>query len=564
MDPETRRRERNGAAIVRALGRTPDAEFRARQLEVRDKPIAIASPHLTSAPDEQEVPARGLYDALGVRLRYSDRTLHDSLQPDDIIARVVFDMLEQLRCESLVPDELAGSRANLEAAFRTWCQGQELTSTAIGLLLFTVLQMARARLIYPIHDELIEDQIESTRANISPIIGVALKGLTEHRSDQGSFAVPALSLAEAIREMVTSETDEDRSAEAQAQVASLVIPPEWGAEDPAEGDMQIGGVSGSSDAERESLDDVGGYHVFTRENDVELQAADIYSIDVRRELRRSLDEQVAAQAVSAFTIARRLRQLFLGFERDGWRSGEEEGLLDGARLGQIVANPTNRAVFRQKRFRPVAPAVVSFLIDNSGSMKRQRHETVTVLVDTLTRALDLAGATSEVLGFTTASWNGGEALRKWRRDGEPAQPGRLAETSHIVYKAADTPWKRSRLSVASMMKTQHFREGIDGEAIVWAYRRLLDRPEARKLLIVISDGAPMEAATLNANGEAFLESHLRSVAHRIERERIVELGAVSIDQPVDSVFAKSVDMDLRGTLTLSEYGLLERLFLSHR
>jgi cobaltochelatase CobT len=564
MDPETRRRERNGAAVVRALGRTPDAEFRARQFEVNDAPVAIASPHLSSVPDENDLPTRGLYDALGVRLRYSDRILHDSLQPDDIIARVVFDMLEQLRCESLVPDEFAGSRANLEAAFRAWCQRQGLTSTAIGLLLFTVMQMARARLIHPIHDELIEDQIESTRANISPIIGVALKGLTEHRRDQRSFSVPALSLAEAIREMVASETDDDGSAEAKGQVASLIIPPEWGIEDPVEGDVSIGGVSTSSETDRESLDEVGGYHVFTREYDIELEAADLYTLDVRRELRHTLDEQVAAQAVSAFTLARRLRRLFIGFERDGWRSGEEEGLLDGARLGQIIANPTNRAVFRQERFRPVAPAVVSFLIDNSGSMKRQRHETVTVLVDTLARALDLAGATSEVLGFTTASWNGGDALRKWRRDGEPALPGRLAETSHIVYKAAETPWKRSRLSVASMMKTQHFREGIDGEAIVWAYRRLLDRPEPRKLLIVISDGAPMEAATLNANGETFLESHLRSVVHRIERERIVEIGAVSIDQPIDSVFTKSVDMELSGTLTLSEYGLLERLFLSHR
>ncbi|MDW3177780.1 MAG: cobalt chelatase [Acidimicrobiia bacterium] len=559
MDAESRRLERSGAAVVRALGRSPRAEYRARVLEVDDRPVAVSTPYLT---DDQagESPARGIYDALGARLRYSERALHESLQPDDIVARVVFDMVEQLRCESQIPDELVGARENIEVAFRRWCAGQELTRTAIGLLLFTVLQMARARLIRPIHDELIEDQIEATRANISPIIGVALKGLKEHRTDQRQFAVPALSLANAIAEMVSSETELD-PGDTEASIGALFIPPEWGADDPKEGDAAIGATARSADrADAASLDRVGGYHVFTREYDQELRAESLYPRDARRELRASLDDQIAAQSVSPFTLARRLQRLFLGFERDGWRSGEEHGLLDAARLGQIVANPANRTVFRQERFRPVAPAVVSFLIDNSGSMKRQRHETVTVLVDTLSRALDLAGARSEILGFTTASWNGGEALREWRRAGEPDAPGRLAETSHLIYKDADTSWKRSRLAVASMMKTHHFREGIDGEAIVWAYRRLLGRPEPRKLLVVISDGAPMEAATMNANGESFLEAHLRSVVHSIEREGEVEIGAVSIDQPVDSLFGRSVEMDLSGTLTLGEYGLLERLF----
>ncbi len=559
MDAETRRLERTGAAVVRALGRSPRAEYRTRQLEVDDRPIAIAAPYLVDEFDD-ETPERGVYDALGVRLRYSDRALHETFEPDDLIARVVFDMLEQLRCESQVPDEFLGAQENIEQAFRRWCAGQELTKTAIGLLLFTVLQMARARLIRPIHDEMIEDQIEATRANISPIIGVALKGLKEHRDDQRAFAVPAISLANAIAEMISSEAANE-PGETETAISSLFIPPEWGADDPSDGDIAVGGLSSPVDRTTSAvLERVGGYHVYTREHDQELRADVLYPLATRRDLRVTLDDQIAAQSVSPFTLARRLQQLFLGFERDGWRLGEEHGVLDAARLTQIIANPANRTVFRQERFRPVAPAVVSFLIDNSGSMKRQRHETVTVLVDTLARALDLAGARSEILGFTTASWNGGEALRQWRRAGEPELPGRLAETSHLIYKDADTSWKRSRLLIAAMMKTQHFREGIDGEAIIWAYRRLLARPEPRKLLLVISDGAPMEAATMNANGEAFLEAHLRSVVHRIEREGKIEIGAVSIDQPVDSLFSRSVDMELTGTLTLGEYGLLERLF----
>ena len=564
MTPETRAKERNGAAIVRALGRTPAAEYRARQLEVDDRPVPIATPYLQADVDTADDLPRGVYDAVGVRLRYSDADVFAATEPADVIARIVFDMLEQLRCESLVPDELTGTRNNLERSFRQWCGREPLTDTAIGLLVFTVMQMARSRLIAPVHDELIEDQIESTRALISPLIGVALKGLKEHRLDQAAFAVPALALANAIAELVSERSELAGVGTTDAQ-PTLIIPPEWQEDEPSDAELLAGGHSPSSvRSASEALESLGGYRVYSSEYDVERDGGSLYPLEVRRRLRASLNDQIAAQSVSVFTLARRMQRLFVGFTNDGWRHGEEEGLLDGARLGQIIANPTNRAVFRQERFRPVAPAVVSFLIDNSGSMKRQKHETVTVLVDTLARALDLAGATSEVLGFTTASWNGGECLREWRRAGKPDDPGRLAETQHIVYKDADTPWKRSRLSVASMMKAQHFREGVDGEAIVWAYRRLLERPEPRKLLIVVSDGAPMEAATSHANGDAYLEGHLRRVVHRIERERVVQLGAVSVDQPVDSLFAKWVGIDLSGTLTLADYGLLERLFVLHR
>lgn len=565
---ERRRYERNGAAVIRALGRSPRAEYRARQLEIDDTPIGIATPYLLPQPDASEESstgtiARGVFDAIGVRLRYSDAEVFAANEPDDLVARIVFDMLEQLRCESLVPDELEGTRQNMDRAYREWCRAETLSATAIGLLLFTVMQMVRSRLIAPIHDELIEDQIESTRALISPIIGTALKGLRDTRSDQQAYVVPALSMAEAIADMVTDESTETSAVTVAA--AALFVPPEWGNEEPDEGDHLIGiGETPTQHADRETLETIGGYHVFTRAHDVERRGVDLYSPEKLRELRVGLDEQIAAQSVSAFTLARRLQRLFVGLSDDGWRHGEEEGLVDAARLGQVIANPANRAVFRQRRYRPVAPAVVSFLIDNSGSMKRQRHQSVTVLVDTLARALDLAGATSEVLGFTTNAWNGGEPLREWRRADEPHAPGRLAEQCHIVYKDADTPWKQSRRSVAAMMRTQHFREGIDGEAIAWAYQRLLARPEPRKALIVFSDGAPMEAATINANGEAFLESHLRSVVQRIERAGLVQLGAVTIDQSVDMIFSKSVHMDLTGTLALGEYRLLERLFSTRR
>ncbi len=572
MEAVGRARERNGAAVLRALGRSPEAEYRAGVLAIRDKSVPLAAPYLLQPAangagedgDTEAGFARGVYDAIGVRLRYSDPELFAATEPTEVIARIVFDMCEQLRCESLVPESLVGTRRNMDHAFRRWCRGEELTNTAGGLLIFTVLQVVRSRLISPIHDELIEDQIESTRANISPIIGAAVKGLRDNRFDQAAFAIPARSLADAINDMIVDGDGSPEDEQATESNSTILIPPEWSEVDMPEGEAGSGAPAESADGGGQGIEQVGDYKVYNSAYDVELHAEELFPLSRRRFLRAQLDEQIAAQAVSPFALARRLRRLFLGVERDGWRSGEEEGVLDGARLGQIIANPMNRAVFRQERYRPTAPAVVTFLLDNSGSMKRQRHETVAVLVDTLSRALDLAGATSEILGFTTASWNGGEPRNEWRREGQPKSPGRLAETSHIIYKDADTPWKRSRHSVSALMRTQHFRESVDGEAIVWAYKRLVERPEPRKLLVVISDGAPTEAATRYANDGEYLERHLRDVVRYIEREGTVEIGAIAIDEPVDALFLNSVEMDLSGTLTLGEYGLLEQLFGMHR
>ena len=339
---ESRRRERNGAAVIRALGQTPTADYRAQQLRVDEVGIGIATPYLLTDHSGDELPAddvvlRGVVDAIAVRLRHSDAELFAEHEPTDVVARIVFDMLEQLRCESLVPDALVGTRKNIERAFRNWCSREQLSSTAIGMLIYTVLHMVRARLITPIHDELIEDQLESTRALISPIIGAALKGLREHRHDQAAYVVPALSIAEAIAEMVADSSVEFAEQTTQATTA-LFVPPEWGEEDSVDGELAIPGIeSAAKPSEREALGSLGGYRVYTTAHDVELLGGNLYSPEKLRELRVQLDEQIAAQSVSAFTLARRLQRLFVGFSEDGWRAGEEDGFLDPARLGQVLS-----------------------------------------------------------------------------------------------------------------------------------------------------------------------------------------------------------------------------------
>jgi cobaltochelatase CobT len=193
-------------------------------------------------------------------------------------------------------------------------------------------------------------------------------------------------------------------------------------------------------------------------------------------------------------------------------------------------------------------------------MKAQRYETLAVLADTLSRALDLAHIPHEILGHTTGAWTGGQAQVDWRAAGKPEDPGRIAEVLQIVYKDADTSWKRARHSLAAMQLTRHFRESIDGEAVIWAHDRLMRRPEPRKVLVVVSDGAPAAAATNKANRNGYLADHLRSVVDFIERRSPVEIGALTTDQDVSNIFRRSVPIDLDATLTLGAYRVFEQLF----
>ncbi len=411
--------------------------------------------------------------------------------------------------------------------------------------------MLRSRLLRVPSSEAVDDLIEVTRGNLARLVGHALKVLPSVIHSQAEFAVPAAEIARLVAEMVDdASTSVDDVPESVIDNA-LLIPIDW--------DL-LNELTTDDDDDRFVAPANERYHVFSTAYDSEVVAGELYREAAIRALRTDLDGHVAAQAVSVARLAQRLQRLFPVQAPDGWSGGEEEGLLDPARLGQLIADPTNRLIHRRQRFRPTSDAAVTFLIDTSGSMKAQRYESVAVLVDTLVRALEMAGATSEVLGFTTGAWGGGRAMADWRSQGSPPDPGRLNEVQHIVYKHAEQRWRQARLSLATMLRTDHYREGVDGEAIQWAYRRLLERNERRRVLVVISDGAPMDAATANNNRDGFLADHLRTVAGGIERDGLVELGAIGIDLQLDEYIANSISLDLTGTLTIGTYDVLHRLF----
>jgi cobaltochelatase CobT len=460
---------------------------------------------------------------------------------------MVFDWLEQLRVESRVPDTMPGAARNLEHRHAEWARAFHdagLTESARGILLYTVAQVCRARVTAQPVLEAIAGIIEHTRAALAPALGEHLAGLRPSRADQAAYAVHALAIARhvgrALRELDEArgegagEPDDDRDPDGRSGLALMFEP---GGDEGSALAAAASGRSGVLDAAP------GGYRVFTAAYDREVEAASLVRAALLTELRERLDRRVAGQGAHVPRLARELKALLAVPTRDGWDGAQESGRIDGRRLAQLVTSPTERRLFRVEREEPVADCLLSVLIDCSGSMK-EHVESVAMLVDILVRALELAGVASEVLGFTTGAWNGGRARRDWQRAGRPAHPGRLNEACHLVFKHADTPWRRARCGIAALLKADLFREGIDGEAVDWACRRMEGRAETRRLLLVVSDGCPMDTATNLVNDAHYLDQHLREVVARREQEGRVAIHGVGVGLDLSPYYSRSRALDL--------------------
>lgn len=502
------------AAALRALSGETEVRFRGHLPHLGDQPIPLPAAHLQPCGAEEDARSlRGVADGLALRLRYSDPHLGKALAPEEAIQRSLFEQLEQFRVESLAPRHLPGLTHNLRERFHQWSVAvwrEGWLDTGRGLLLYTVAQVCRARITgQPVVADT-EDLIESTRASLAPRIGSELAALRRERGDQRTFALPARKLAATVAEMLdsadvpatgTRERDDTR-------VSTLLV--DFDSEQ-SEGDTRDA-VSGGS---RPTPGLTAGYRVFTTAYDREDNAHRLVRPELLHELRQRLDWLVAEQRVNRNRLVRDLSRLLSEPVWRGWDSDREEGQVDGKTLARLITSPTERRLFRSRRDEPVADALVTFLIDCSGSMK-QHAELIAVLVDVLTRALEHIGARCEVLGFTTAAWNGGRARRDWLRAGRPAVPGRLNERRHVVFKDAATPWRRGRHGLAALLKQDLFREGIDGEAVLWALNRTAGNEHRRKVLVVMSDGSPMDAATSLANGPDYLDGHLGEVVRAAE------------------------------------------------
>ena len=549
--------EELSASIIRAHTGKRDLRFRARRLEIDGHVVPIRASHLRTDRTVDDFRSfRGAADGFALRLQHSDPALHKELMPEAAVEQMVFEMLEQLRCESLVSDSHPGAKQNMLHRFRRWCEqfnSSSMTENHVGLLVYTIAQVCWSRLTGEPVDESTEGLIEPHRMMLAPHIGSYLAGIRRYRTDQRQFADQAMGIIEVLRSLVEqldAETDEEAAKKAKDEAVSsfnLMLDLEEGDSDLAAQQMDYRAAS-----PRELAEQLESYSVYTREFDREIPATSLVRAAQLVDLRDQLDKRITGQGLNRSWLTRELRRLLAAPRLDGWNFGEEEGYLDGRRLSSLITSPDNRALFKQERYQPHTNCLVSFLIDNSGSMKNH-IDGISMMVDIFARSLEQAGAKTEILGFTTGGWQGGKAYKQWQRRGKPASPGRLNETHHVVYKDADTNWRRARQAVAAMLKPSLFREGVDGEAVLWASNRMLGRSETRRILIVISDGCPMDTATFQNNEPDFLDNHLKQVTAMIENRGDIELFALGVGLDLSNYYRHSLALDL-------EHGIDNALF----
>lgn len=543
----TRRREQVEhlcAAAIRALTGRPGLRFKSGRLYDGHESVHPAAAHLRTDPELDFASSRGLADGLALRLRHSDPKLHQQLRPEGEVARLVFELLEQFRAESLVDPGQPGIVTNLRHRHETWSSDvatSGLLETMEGLLLYTVAQVSRSKVTNEPVIAATEDHLEATRFGLAAHIGSDLALLRRLRHRQEDYAQPALRLADAVQLLVRAETTRSASGASRTKGGAMRDQFRLLLDDTVTDAESQPGAAGST---ARGASATATYRVFDRSYDREQSMSTLCRPDQLRRLRQRLDVLVADSAVNVRGLGRQLHRLFATREPRSWDTAQEEGLIDSGRLTRLVTSASDARVFRTPGEESTVDAQVTLLLDCSGSMRRHQ-ERVAVLVDVLAHALDLAGVRTEVLAYTTAAWNGGRPMRDWRRAGRPAQPGRLNERLHIVVKDADEPWSRARRQVAGLLRGDYFREALDGEAVEWACTRLRNRPDLRhRILLVISDGSPMDSATALVHGSEYLDRHLSDVLERVEVEGLVRVIGIGVGLDLSGLFRRGHVLDL--------------------
>ncbi|PMS38845.1 cobalt chelatase [Trinickia symbiotica] len=550
------------AAAVRALTGEAALHYRGGRLCRQSLPLPLYAPHLRGNAYEENLAAlRGAADGAAVRLLHSDPAMHRSMAPAHRVARLLFELFEQVRCEALSLPGMPGLARNVRDRFEGWLRAYNRSGLAddhLGILVYTVVQVVWSRVTgWPVLEDT-EHLIEATRAAIVPTIGTHLADLRRHRFDQRAYATHACQLAQQVASMLDEARDalasdsEDKARDADDALTSFSLWADFEFDSEESSEAAPGGATTS---QRGVPGTSPGYVAYTTQYDREVRAGTLVRPVLLREYRERLDERIAASRINIARVARVLQAALAVPERDGWSFGEEEGRIDGRRLAQLISSPGERRLFTRDRMRPRGDCVVGFLTDCSASVKAHIAP-VAMLIDVLVRACEQAGVATEVLGYTTGAWNGGRARLDWLARGRPPHPGRLNEVCHMVFKRAEDTWRRARADLAAFFKADLFREGADGEAVEWACTRLAAHACARRILVVISDGSPMDAATAQTNGAAYLDNHLRDVLARRETLRDVEIIGLGLGRDPSLFYRYCAALDPAARLDMTEVARL--------
>jgi cobaltochelatase CobT len=588
------------AGCMRALSRMP-------QLEVAyaaEKPSLVRAgatakarlPEPSRKLDGREAAIlRGHADSLALRLTCHNGDVHRRLTPQDPAARAVFDAVEQARVEAIGSRRMQGVAANLDAMLDDRFQrsrASEITTREKAPLEDALALIVRERLTGlkpPKHARKI---VDLWRPFIEERTSADLDRLGETLEDQQGFALAVHKLLTSLEMLEegsfadqTSDEDtgsDESQGDAETEAAEGMQSEDGDARQTERSEAASEGLEESemdeSDAPTGEFDEEAefseadesseprqspsttradqrgfDYKAFTRRYDEQIAAEDLCDAEELERLRSYLDKQLQNLSAVVARLANRLQRRLLAQQNRSWEFDLEEGILDPARLPRVIVDPLQPLSFKREKDTEFRDTVVTLLIDNSGSMRGRPITVAATCADILARTLERCGVKVEILGFTTRAWKGGQSREAWLQANKPAAPGRLNDLRHIIYKAADAPWRRARKNLGLMMREGLLKENIDGEALDWAHKRLLSRPEQRRILMMISDGAPVDDSTLSINPGNYLEKHLRHVIEDIETRSPVELIAIGIGHDVTRYYRRAVTIvdaeELGGAMT---------------
>ena len=583
--------KRATAGVLRAIAEQPDVQvaFQPGPSGVSGKRARLPLPTRALPPAEM-ARLRGASDAIALRLRHHDDAVHAQRMPARREAKDAYDALEQVRVEVVGSRFMHGVNANLYAKLTEECESEgydRMTRKEQMPIDKALALLARERLSGEPAPEAAQRVLNLWRDTLGDTADTALAEMTTAQQDQTAFAraarklLAALDLAEAEvdadpddssedgedggEQSGQQDTSDDGEGQSESESDSMLgaQPEEMegeAADDDgtdseeeaavAEGDDRPGGPQPRR--ERPNPDSDAVYRAYTRLYDEEVDAEDLCDADELSRLRQQLDQQLQHLQGVISKLANRLQRRLLAQQTRAWEFDLDEGILDAGRLSRVVVNPMLALSYKRELDMEFRDTVVTLLIDNSGSMRGRPITVAAMCGDILARTLERCAVKVEVLGFTTRAWKGGQSRERWVQEGKPRNPGRLNDLRHIIYKAADSPWRRARKNLGLMLREGLLKENIDGEALLWAYRRLLVRPEHRRILMVISDGAPVDDSTLSVNPGNYLEKHLREVIRDIEARDQVELIAIGIGHDVTRYYRRAVTIvdaeELGGTM----------------
>ena len=592
------------AATTKAMSADRDVEVGFGNDVGADGERIVLRPPPIDLPAAVAARIRGEADAIALRRAHHDEAAHLRHRPQGDLPRRVYDAAEHARIESLGANAMRGTAINLDAVLelRTlsgeFAMGAEEPEAVLAPALEFLL---REKLTGRPLPEAARRVADIWRERVEADTGGALDKLISQLHDQPGFA---RTIREMIRDLTAGnesgddtqseedqqeqETEDDEQSQQGEQDQQSEEPMGASSEEMEAGDSEeIEGeetnVSIDQDADMEADDDADdnddgskplrpnfrdgderdrfNYNIFTRAHDEVAQAPDLCDPEELTRLRAYLDHQLQGLQGAVSKLANKLQRRLMAQQNRSWSFDLEEGVLDTARLTRVITDPTAPLSFKQEDDSNFRDTVVTLLLDNSGSMRGRPIMVAALCADILARTLERCGVKTEILGFTTKAWKGGMAREDWVRAGKPNGPGRLNDIRHIIYKQADAPWRRARKNLGLMMREGLLKENIDGEALLWAHDRLLARPEQRKILMVISDGAPVDDSTLNVNIGNYLERHLRQVIEEIETRSPIELIAIGIGHDVTRYYKRAVTIvdaeQLGGAMTEQLAGLFD-------